>query len=64
MSRDTLQLVESSLNDVMKKCVSILVLVVGLACFAEAQSVVHPSVSESVTSDDGLFTITLVSLFE
>ena len=45
----------------MKKCVSILVLVVGLACFAEAQSVVHPSVSESVTSDDGLFTITLVS---
>lgn len=61
MSRDTSQLVESYLNNDMRKIVFLLVLAFGLPLIAAAQSIVHPSLGKSVSSADGRFTITLVS---
>ena len=45
----------------MKKHILILFWAIGLSLFVEAQSVVHPALDDSATSDDGQFTITLVS---
>ena len=45
----------------MKKYVFLVVLAFGLSLFVSAQSVEHPSLGTSATSEDGQFTITLVS---